>query len=92
MDKATQRSKILAYCAEHGSITVRKAFTELNINSPTKRISEIRKSGLYKVETIEESRTDEDGATKRWNRYFIRPVEVNADAEEDQQQTEGRTV
>ena len=91
MDKATQRSKILAYCAEHGSITVREAFTELNINSPTKRISEIRKSGLYKVETIEESRTDEDGATKRWNRYFIRPVEVNADATEQVRKQDSNT-
>lgn len=75
MDKATQRSKILAYCAEHGSITIREAFTELGINSPTKRISEMRKSGLYKVETIEERRTDLNGATKRWTRYFITHME-----------------
>jgi predicted ArsR family transcriptional regulator len=75
MDKATQRNKILAYCAEHGSITVREAFTELGINSPTKRISEMRKSGDYKVETEEESRTDQNGITKRWKRYFITHVE-----------------
>lgn len=74
MDKATQRSQILAYCAEHGSITVREAFTELNINSPTKRISELRKSGEYMVETVEEIRTS-NGVTKRWKRYFIKPVE-----------------
>lgn len=77
MDKATQRSKILAYCAEHGSITIREAFTELGINSPTKRISEMRKSGLYKVETVEEKRTDDNGATKRWNRYFITLLKGN---------------
>ena len=75
MDKATQRSKILGYCAEHGSITIREAFTELNINSPTKRISEIRKSGLYKVDDVEESR-EVEGITKRWKRYFITPLEV----------------
>lgn len=75
MDKATQRSKILAYCAEHGSITIREAFTELGINSPTKRISEMRKSGLYKVDTVEERRTDDNGVTKRWNRYFITLLE-----------------
>jgi hypothetical protein len=75
MDKATQRSMILGYCAEHGSITIREAFTELNINSPTKRISEIRKSGEYKVDSIEESRTNESGITKRWKRYFITPLE-----------------
>ena len=73
MDKATQRSRILAHCAEYGSITVREAFTELGINSPTKRISEIRKSGNYKVETIEESRT-KNGVTKRWKRYFITQI------------------
>lgn len=75
MDKATQRNKILAYCAEHGSITVREAFTELGINSPTKRISEMRKSGLYTVDTVEESRTDANGVTKRWSRYYIAPLE-----------------
>lgn len=75
MDKATQRMKILEYCADHGSITVREAFEELNINSPTKRISEMRKSGLYHVETVEERRTYDDGVTKRWLRYFIRPME-----------------
>lgn len=74
MDKATQRNKILAYCAEHGSITVREAF-ELGINSPTKRISEMRKSGLYNVDTLDEKRTDANGVTKRWTRYFITPVE-----------------
>jgi hypothetical protein len=73
MDKATQRGMILGYCAENGSITVREAFTELGINSPTKRISEIRNSGDYKVETIEESRTH-NGVTKRWKRYFITPL------------------
>lgn len=66
MDKATQRGKILAYCAEHGSITVREAFTELGINSPTKRISEMRKSGEYTVTVVEERNEN-----KRWNRYFI---------------------
>lgn len=54
MDKATQRSRILAYRAEHGIITEREAFTELGINSPTKRISEMRKSGAYNVTVVEE--------------------------------------
>ena len=76
MDNATQRLKIAAYCAEHGSITVREAFEELYINSPTKRISEMRRSGLYHVDTLEEKRTDANGVTKRWLRYYIRPVEA----------------
>ena len=71
MDKATQRTKILAYCEQHGSITIREAFTKLNINSPSKRISEIRNSGSFVVKSIDESRTDEDGITTRWKRYFI---------------------
>ena len=74
MDKATQKGKILAYCQEHGSITVREAFERLHINSPTKRISEMRHSPDYLVETIEETRVNNDGETKRYNRYFIKAV------------------
>lgn len=70
MDKATQKAKILAYCAKHGSITVREAFN-LDINSPTKRISEIRKSGKYDVQTVEEVRIKAGGKVVRYNRYFI---------------------
>ena len=70
---STQRGKILAYCKKHGSITVREAF-ELDINSPTKRISEMRNSPDYLVETIEETRVNNSGETKRYNRYFIKAV------------------
>lgn len=69
MSKATQQAKILNYCAEHGSITVREAFEKLFINSPTKRISELRQSGDYEVTDIEEQRND-----TRYKRYFIRAV------------------
>jgi predicted ArsR family transcriptional regulator len=71
MDKTTQQAKILAYCKEHGSITVRDAFTKLNINSPTKRISELRQAG-YDVQTFDESRVKDNGETVRYKRYFIR--------------------
>ena len=74
MDARTQKAKILNYCAEHGSITIREAFTKLNINSPSKRISELRNSGRYIVNSTEESKTDEDGNTTRWKRYFIREL------------------
>lgn len=70
MDKATQKAKILAYCNEHGSITVREAFN-LDINSPTKRISEMRHGG-YDVQTIEETRVKSSGDTVRYKRYFIK--------------------
>lgn len=70
MNAATQQAKILAYCNEHGSITVRDAFNKLDINSPTKRISELRKAG-YDVKTVEESRVKDSGKTVRYTRYFI---------------------
>ena len=72
MDKATQRGKMFAYCEAHGSITVREAFEYLNINSPTKRISEMRQSGDYDVQDITETKTKEDGDVVRFKRYFIR--------------------
>jgi hypothetical protein len=72
--KATQRGKILAYCKEHGSITIRDAFEELKINSPSKRISEMRQSPDYLVESIDETRVNSDGETKRYKRYFIKAV------------------
>ena len=77
MDKVTQRMKILAYCEQHGSITIREAFTKLNINSPAKRISEIRNSGEYNVESVKESKTDDDGNTTRWKRYFINELQTS---------------
>ena len=72
--KATQKAKILAYCKEHGSITVRDMCVKLDINSPTKRISEIRHSGKYNVETQEETRVKDSGEVVRYNRYFIKAV------------------
>lgn len=75
MDKATQRMKILNYCNEHGSITVRDACVKLGINSPTKRFSEMRQSPAYDVQTIKETREKDGGDTVRYNRYFIRAAE-----------------
>lgn len=70
MDKATQKVKILNWCNEHGSITVRDAFVHLNINSPTKRISELRQAG-YGVKTVDEERVKDSGEIVRYTRYFI---------------------
>ena len=52
--KQTHIAKVLSYCKEHGSITVREAAVKLDINSPTKVISNMRLSGLYDVRDIEE--------------------------------------
>jgi hypothetical protein len=75
MNYATQRDKILAYCAEHGSITIREAFEKLDINTPSKRISEMRNSPWYVVDDITEYiYTDEGKVKSRFKRYFIREV------------------
>ena len=71
MNTETQKMRIVAYCQKHGSITVREAFIKLHINSPTKRISELRYSGKYEVTDRTESKT-KHGITKRWKRYFIK--------------------
>ena len=70
MQAATQKAKILQYCEEHGSITNREAFEKLFINSPTKRISELKKAG-YDVRPVVETRVNAAGETVRFNRYFI---------------------
>ncbi len=71
MNPATQKGKILGYCAEHGSITIRDAFEKLHINSPSKRISELRRAG-YDVQDITETRVNAAGDEVRFKRYFIR--------------------
>lgn len=71
MNTATQKGKILGYCAEHGSITIREAFEKLCINSPSKRISELRQAG-YDVQTTVEIRVNANGDEVRFKRYFIK--------------------
>lgn len=66
MDAATQCGKILEYCAEHGSITAREVFIKLNINSPRKVISDLRRKG-YEVKV---EKMDNNGKTP-YNRYYI---------------------
>lgn len=75
MDKATQRGLILAYCKEHGSITIRDAFEKLKINSPSKRISELRLSGRYDVSAVTEEKINASGQKTRYKRYYIKAVE-----------------
>ena len=78
MNPATQKGKILGYCAEHGSITIRDAFEKLHINSPSKRISELRNSGLYDVKSIVETKMNADGVEVKFKRYFITCLEGGA--------------
>ena len=48
--KMTQRDRMLSYLKQNGSITVRDAIFDLNINSPAKRIQELREMG-YIIKT-----------------------------------------
>lgn len=75
MSKTTHIAKVLAYCKQHGYITVRDAY-KLDINSPTKVISNMRLSGKYDVSDIEESRVNSDNETVRYKRYFIKECEA----------------
>ena len=71
----TQADKILAYCKRHGSITVRDAFA-LYINSPTKVISDMKKSGKYRIERRTERELGADGKVKSaYKRYWISEAE-----------------
>ena len=73
MSKVPHSAKVLAYCKRHGSITVRDAY-RLDINSPTKVISNMRLSGKYDVQDIEEHRVNKNNETVRYKRYFIKEV------------------
>lgn len=70
MDARSQKAKILQYCDTKGSITIREAFEELHINSPSKRISELKRIG-YDVKTVNETRINAEGDEVRFRRYFI---------------------
>jgi hypothetical protein len=79
MNPATQKGKILGYCAEHGSITIRDAFEKLHINSPSKRISELRNSEDYVVTDITQYKYNDEGKVEtKYKRYFITALEGGA--------------
>lgn len=67
--KSNQRNRIIQYIRENGSATVRELFIYLNINSPTKRLSELRKLGLIRDE--EERKMRQDGTVVRFKRYYL---------------------
>jgi len=69
-DRMTQVRKMIAYAAEHGSITNYDAVYRLGILSPTRRICDIKALG-YTVAKTRETITDASGATKRVVRYTI---------------------
>ena len=65
----SQQQKILFLLESQGSATVREIFIKLNINSPTKRLSELRKQGLIREESDFSINTE--GRKVWFKRYFL---------------------
>jgi len=66
MDKLTQQQRIVNFMKRNGSATVRELFILCDINSPTKRLSELRRMGLI---------TDEKCVGKNgtpFKRYYLK--------------------
>lgn len=70
--KLTQQNAIILYLREHGSATVRDLFTNLDINSPSKRISELRQLGMIEQEKC--TSVNASGEKKRYMRYYLKEV------------------
>lgn len=64
-----QKSKIAEYLSENGSGTVRDFVLYLNINSPTKRISEMIRMG-YPIEKEKVEKINSRGERKWFIRYI----------------------
>lgn len=66
----TQCEKILDYLELHGTITVREAFTELNINSPTRRFTDLERKG-YRLNRIRNEYINSRGESGHYNIYSL---------------------
>ena len=66
----TQCKKILNYLEVHGTITVREAFTELNINSPTRRFTDLERKG-YRLNRTRKECINSMGESSHYNVYFL---------------------
>lgn len=74
-NKMIQRNQIVAYLEQHGSATVRDLVVDLNINSPTKRISELVQMGCP-IEKEWVHVINRRGEKKRYMRYRLRKEAV----------------
>ena len=75
MDKITQQQRIVNYIRENGSATIRELFIYCNINSPSKRLSELRQLGM--ITEIRCEKENARGEKIRFKRYFLKG-ETNA--------------
>lgn len=65
-----QGKMVLDYLEANPGATIRDLFINLEINSPAKRISELRKLGL--IITEKDERINKRGQKKRFCRYYLR--------------------
>lgn len=70
MDKVTQRQKIVNYLKLNGSATIRQLFVDLGINSPSKRLSELRSLGA--ITEIQREDINRDGEKVRYKEYYLK--------------------
>ena len=69
MDRRTQNAKVLAYLDEHFGASARELMLHCGVNSPRKRISELRQQGHVIVGVWQEY-VDEYGDLVRYKVYF----------------------
>ena len=70
--KLIQRDQIIVFLKKHpDGATVRDMLITLNINSPTKRISELVEMG-YPIEKAWKTRVNKNGEKKRYKVYRLR--------------------
>lgn len=69
--KVKQRDQIVRYLETHDGATVRDLVVDMNINSPTKRISELVAMGCP-IEKSWQHRINSRGETKRFIVYRLR--------------------
>lgn len=67
----TQAERVLAYIAEHGSVTQFEALKDLGVMRLASRISELRKSG-HKIESQMVKVENRYGETCRVKRYSLK--------------------
>lgn len=67
----TQNQRILNHLETYGSITAREATRTYEIYRLAARIADLKRMG-YNIESVEEVRTNSEGETKRFARYYLR--------------------
>lgn len=67
--KTFQQEQIMALLEERGSITNRDCY-DMGINSPTKRISELRAKG-FPIADKQETGKNRFGVQSRYKRYYL---------------------